>query len=630
MIECITKIPIEILKGQLEEAKVNEKEKFMIIFLEDNFNIKNIEEGTFSEICEKHNLSDLQKEFIEKFKEYLGIGEFGNLGYGRKGIGGQEGLFTCSLLHYNLKDDFLDKVRNGIKSKKGNTKIGATLKALDDISKKEIKLIDTYSDLKFILKKIINDFFLNIIYNKKENKYNIKLKNAKIVFLPMNNNFIEKYNDFHKNYLAIKSNKEEKEFYKFPIDTFDTMQQTAPLKQLYSKFNFNNLIFYQDENCNPINKKEFQSIDFFKKIFEKKKLTLLPLPNFKVSKDNIYVKCFSDSSLLDKLKFIYEKNSNIPYNYTLVTNIMYVDKSGYRFENVTNFDFLIDELINERIYDLEFNKYYDNKQKKEIEINNSERKTHDKYELLFDIASIFWNLKDEETAKKFQLSFFTPNIKNNNYINQILQENSENIVALLFKQNNNFLNFNLKNVILKILNGLFSVEELRKKYEYVPNGRRLLLCYYKYTKENYGDLKMVELIKKIEQKLKDFNRDLKYADIENDLEGYYLAGQILSYILSRTSSGKNKLELMTKYLISVNNVIQLKNKICELTGKYSHEIFEGEKWHKINEAFLKYEFHDIVIRNNLIGLFTGFYADNIFYEKKDKTNDKGGIENGSD
>ena len=111
MIEAIAKIPDDILKGQSERRKESNVEpEYLIIFLDKNFEIKKTERGKFSEICTKNVLTPLQKNLILKFKDYIGATDFGDLKYGRKGFGGQFGLFTCSLLHYNFANNTFESI----------------------------------------------------------------------------------------------------------------------------------------------------------------------------------------------------------------------------------------------------------------------------------------------------------------------------------------------------------------------------------------------------------------------------------------------------------------------------------------------------------------------------------------
>ena len=605
MIEAIAKIPDDILKGQSERRKESNVEpEYLIIFLDKNFEIKKTERGKFSEICTKNVLTPLQKNLILKFKDYIGATDFGDLKYGRKGFGGQFGLFTCSLLHYNFANNTFESIIR----KRDIVKAENTLKAIDDDKKEEVQILNKYTEIKLKLTKILLNFFINTVPKKEEMNFNISFKadNEKIIFIPESDEFIETYNKFHKEYLLSKSGKigNEQEL-RFDLDTSEKYDKQ--LHQLYSKFGRNKTVI-QDESCNKIQREIAEKIGFFKRILGK---SILPLPLFYVQEDsNIYASCFSSNSLLKKLKDIYSQCDNKPFNYLLISNF-----DGYRFERVIHFNFDISDIINQEVYSLKFNNF---KVKNEIiTIQNKQRK-HDKFELLFDISLLFWNLNVEKSETK-EMSFFNSKIKNNLFLNQLLIENSESIVSQIFKQNNTFIRDRLFILINNLLKGTFRAQEIKERYESSFQMRRLLLIYFKY--EVAG--KMVLKIKEIEKKMDEFLRTNNLDEFENDEITLYLAGQIINYLLSNTSYGGSKLELMTKYLLSVNSIEQLKKRICDLTSKYSHNIYDNERWRTANKRFLEYEFKNQNFKQNLIPFFTGFYAENVFFAKIEKNNGGG-------
>ncbi len=612
MIEAIEKIPIEILEAQLKrdgEEGNKSNPKYIIVFLDEEFKINNIDEGTYEEICEKYKLnkSSEKKNLIRRFNYYLGV-DYAFDKYGNKGYGGQSGLYTCSLLHYNFAKETFKSI---IKERK-RTKIDKTISAL-----KEDKAMPL--EIKEVLLKLINNFFIDLVLNRKENEYGLSFKNkdsCKIIFIPHSKTFIKKYNKFEERYLFDKFRRniciEEDEIkkYKFPLDFFET-PQIKPLAILYSKFGKNNIVF-QDEKCNLLSEEEFESLNLFRKILKKRKI--LPLPLFEVPKDsNIYEVCFSkEESLLKKLKIIYDKKET-PFDYCLISNF-----EGYRFENIVNYDFDTTALINDKIYSLSFNKYFGKKEKK-IKEFHSIKSAHNKNELLRDISFLFWSSNKPEQVEKSQISFFNPSnklLKNNLYLRQLFLENKESIVNQIFKSDNTFINYKLQHLIKKILRGVFKSREMLTRYENFHQVRNLLLINLKYDKSKMKSNK----VKKIEQKLSQFKKKQKLDEIESDFEAYVYSGLIIKHLLSKTSSTKSSLEIMTKYLISASTTKQLKDKIIFLTGKYGYQLnITPKMWERINKLVLENDFRDDKLKENLIPFFIGFYMD--FWISKEKQED---------
>lgn len=613
MIEAITKIPIEVLESQINntETSLNPKEKFLIIFLDENFQIKENFNGTYDEITTNFpNLTKLQKDLIEKFNDYRGISEFGG-NFNRFSFGGNQALGTCSLLHY----DFSKKggtIRDNLLSKDNNKKtfnIEKVLEVFKNIEEREKKKKTKYDNLIFDNEEIrknlnilIKQFFLEEILKTQDLKY----FESKIIVIPSENAFIEKFNKFHNKFIKIQSGKDKiKDFMKFNYDTFSDNSQVIPLSQLYSKFNSEKGIIYQDEECNLIKKENFEKLDLFQQLLVKKKLNILPIPNFETDSTNIYNKCFLDKtdkegSILHKLKYIYEDLKR-PFNYSLISKF----NNEWRFENVVNYNFDTFELINEEVFDLNFNKYTKNKEERQILIKSN---SFDKFNLFYDISFLFWNLKEDETSNSKQESFFNPEIKYNPILDSILKQNAESIINLIFKNDKAFI-FRLEIVINQILDGILRSSEIRERFDKsFFLVKKLILIYLKYEPNK----KMSQEYKKIEEKLKNFQISQNLDEIEenNDVEAYFYAGIIIKHILRAGVSSKSDLQIFSKNLISVSSSEQLKMRIIELTEKYSHNLKVNPKmWRIINQKLLKYQFENDKIRNNLIPLFVGFYSD---------------------
>ncbi len=598
MIEAISKIPDGILDGQLEESlgQSKEGERYIVVFLDNDFNIEKIEEGNYEKICEKNpQLSDLQKGLIKNFQKYRGVIDFGK-NCNRYAIGGNQALATLSLLHYNFSNG--GKIHNNLFKKKSSENIDNILKKLDSKEEIYIKIREDYPGIVDSFKKILKNLFIEVVLEEK-NYEGFEFDKNKIVIIPKENSYIEEYKKLWKMFTDFKAGKREGNLQNFNIDTFGKDGQIVKHKALYSKFG--KAIVFQKEGINMISTEEYEKIDKIKKILNSSRFKgVIPLPLFEAD-TNIYQICFNDGSLLKKLQEIYTKNNHKPFNYVLISS----NNDGYRFENIINFDFNIDSLINKEIYKLKFNEY---KPKEEVREVIFDRLNHDKFELLFDIASLFWVIKDEEKNEYRQMSFFRPEIKNNTFLDRKLKENSESIINQIFKKNNEFINFRLQKIINSTLNEIIHSGETQKQFSSPFWMKKLLLLSLKYERKK-EKMKTKEL-KEIENKLKKFKEGSSLNEIRGDFEAYLYAGLIFKHIVSASASGKTDLELASKYLLSLSTTNQLKEKIALLATQYSHNLKVNPKmWNEINKGLLEHEFKDEKVKNNLVPFFIGYYSD---------------------
>ncbi len=585
MIEAIRKIPNEILDGQLEKieenkGRSNQKQKYLIILLDDNFVIKKKLKGTYDEISEKENLNGLSKDLIKNSLDYIYNG--------RKGFGGQFGLYTCSPFHIKLGEKILEFFES--EPKEGKDKIQKSKEALANSS-----LFSKFEKNK------ISNMWQNLKNNFLEFKGEFKLdKGDIIVFIPEEEEKIKYFKEEHQKYLEeveLRNKIDEENFAKFPFDIYEKFNPKH--KILYSKFSKDQI--YQEEDFNLIPNEISEKMEKFKMILEKGNYRkVLPLPLFEAN-TNIYQICFNDNSLLRKLQEIYKENNNKPFNYVLISS----NDDGYRFENIINFNFKVDSLINKSIYDLKFNEH---KFKNEINIIDNKDRKHERFELLFDIASIFWVIRNEEKNEYRQMSFFRPEIKNNAFLDRKLKENSESIINQIFKNNNEFINFRLSKIINSVLNEILHSGETQKQFSYPYGMKKLLLLSLKYeTKKE--KMKSKEL-KEIEDKLKKFRENSNLDEIESDFEAYLYAGLIFKHLVSASASGKTDLEIASKSLLSVSTTKQLIDKMVLLTTQYSHNLKVNPKmWGEMNRALLEHEFQDERVKNNLVPFFIGYYSD---------------------
>ncbi|MDD3160138.1 MAG: hypothetical protein PHQ98_04175 [Candidatus ainarchaeum sp.] len=596
MIEAILKIPDEILDAQMNMgSSSNKNNNYVIVVFDKNHNIKNIFQCDTKSIIETNSLTNIQKKLIFDFNIFRGIVKFGK-NFNRYSFGGKQSLATCSLLHYDFSKDGITSIK--LFKLNDLTVIQNVIDVLQLKKKtKYSKLIEDHIDVSIVLENYINNLFINEIFSKNKKYPDISFNLSKIILIPESDKFIEKFILFWTEFMELQSGKTTDAFQNFNIDTFNS-EQSSKHSILYSKVGLKKIIF-QTEDINKINTKDYEKIEKFKSVLNNARLrNILPLPMGTIENTNNYNICFSDLSLLSKLKKIFSNNYNFPFNYLLISNF-----DGYQFENITNFNFNINELINKQIYDLKLNTF---ELKNElIEINQSNI-LHDKFELLFDISFLFWRNKDESKLEEKQFSFFKPEIKENSFLNQILKENSISIINQIFKNDNNFLNFRFLPIINKILNEIIKNGKIIEMYLSVNNMKRLLLLSMKYEK---GDFMKSNEVKKIEKKLELFKENEEISQIESDFEAYYYVGVLLNHLVGESKSSKNKLEVINNYLISASTTDQLKKQLLLLTEKYVRDLKVNQKmWDKFNYLFFSYDFEDKKVKNNLIPIFIGVYS----------------------
>lgn len=605
MIEGILAIPDEVLKAQLGNKGDFKGEEFLVVFLDDDFNIDKIEKGTYEKICEKNpDLSDLQKDLIINFQEYRGVIAFGK-DCNRYAFGGNQALATCSLLHYRLSSETIHK---NLFEKKTSSNLDNILDKINLKTKANYsQLIKDHKDLTESFKKILKNLFTDIILEKR-NYRELEFDKFRIVLIPKRDDYIEKYNTFWGEFIDVQSRKTKDEKQNFNLDTFSS-DQTSKHGVLFSKFG-KEKTFQKDEYW-KINLEDYEKIRKFKEILKKEEFkNVLPLPLFEAD-SNIYSICFSSNSLLKKLQEIYQGNNNQPFNYVLISN-----REGYRFENIINYNFDIASLINPTVYNLKFNELRIKNEFKKI--NNPERAWNNKYELLFDILSLFWIIKNEENNDYRQMSFFSPEIRNNAFLDQILKSNSESIINQIFKNDNQFINFRLQKIINSILNEVLHHGETQKQFSSFYSLKKLLLLSLKYERKK--EKMKSEETKIIEEKLDNFKKKQELTDIKSDFEAYFYAGLIFKHLVSVSASGKSNLEIASTYLLSIATTKQLKEKIAFLTTQYSHSLRVSPKmWNLLNKLLLEYDFSDDKLKNNLIPFFIGYYTD--FWLSQEKQED---------
>ncbi len=107
---------------------------------------------------------------------------------------------------------------------------------------------------------------------------------------------------------------------------------------------------------------------------------------------------------------------------------------------------------------------------------------------------------------------------------------------------------------------------------------------------------------------------------ENDVEFFFLAGQMGAYLLSQSVADKeNKNYGLAEPILKARNANILKNKLTELFDTYKHAIsMKHITFNNGMAMLLGYDTDAKIIGKNRSMLIAGLCANNLFYQKKDK------------
>lgn len=617
MIEAILKIPDEVLNSNLSESTDSnklDKTRVIIVFLDDEFEIQDVEIHTYAEWKNSDKISQKQIQLLDcqRFIAPVGIRP------SRKGFGGQYGLSTCSPLHIKLTETYIQALLNKTDLKKIDA-FANSLKesALFTFSNRLIMAIRLFfKEATYASNEKLNNLsFRNWQVDVKKNDYLIFLAKERYIeeFILSYNKFIEQINsrtiNIQKGRCFICRNTGELDV--FPYGNFEGEQQKH--NQLFHKFN--KVVNYYPNAL--VCKECIAKIEKFFKIVTKRTLFRVPIPlnirNSSLTTKNLIFDEEKKHKLLEKLKEIYEDNNSEPFDYVLFScSINNQGINDYQFEYIPNFNYKFKQ---NDVGCLKFNDYLDkSKVKKQIIVGNL---TSDKSILVRDINEIF--LPKYAMASKFFED--AGDIKKMDaFIKLKFLQYREQIINFVFKNDSHFLDYAIKNLIEEILLNVTKNKELKEYYSNPFNLKRLLLHYYKYELKKAKNMKyksLIDMEKKVDDITKQYQSDKEVIiDVKNDFEAAYIAGQIFHYLLNQSKSGKEELDLLGTYLLGVHNFEQIKEKILDLTQRYRHEIINTKLWSKFNEALLGYQFEDNSVRGNIVAFYTGVYANNIFYTKK--------------
>lgn len=217
------------------------------------------------------------------------------------------------------------------------------------------------------------------------------------------------------------------------------------------------------------------------------------------------------------------------------------------------------------------------------------------------IDDIFYN-------KQLKNNYFTDDIKVSSFVSKKLQQ-------LIFETKYAMVNYFKKYderefyQVVKKYGTSFVIEHLRQNREYkAKESLNLKLSLLQHKGENVMDIRAVQT--KVIEKLDSLN----YDSLDSD-SFFYLSGQVIKYLLSKSKSGKKDADMLEPFL-RAKNVKKLKDEIKFTFFKYKHEI--GLNQNKFNNALALITAYDRDGTIDSDSLLVGILSQNLFYMKKEE------------
>jgi CRISPR-associated protein Csh1 len=230
----------------------------------------------------------------------------------------------------------------------------------------------------------------------------------------------------------------------------------------------------------------------------------------------------------------------------------------------------------------------------------------------FELAELYQleNLVDEVFYNK-QLKF--------NYFNDDLKLSEKKLQQLILETKFAMINYFKKYddrdfyQVVKKYGTNFVVEHLRHERTYkAKESLNLKFSLLEYKGEKVMDIQSMQekIVKKIE--MSDYN------NLSSD-EFYYLCGQVVKYLLTKSKSGKKNADMLEPFL-RAKNVKKLKDEVKFTYFKYKHEIrLDQTKFNNALSLILAYDDEGAVDTDSFL---VGILSQNIFYMKKGDDEDE--------
>lgn len=229
----------------------------------------------------------------------------------------------------------------------------------------------------------------------------------------------------------------------------------------------------------------------------------------------------------------------------------------------------------------------------------------------FEISEL-WQLENtvDETFynKQLKFNYFNDDLKVSQYV-------SKNLQTLIFETKYAMVNYFKKYderefyQVVKRYGTNFVIEHLRQNHENkAKESLNLKFSLLQYKGAKVMDIRAMQ--KKIIEKLESSD----YDELESD-EFFYLSGQVIKYLLSKSKSGKKDADMLEPFL-RAKNIKKLKDEIKFTFFKYKHEI--GLNQTKFNNALALITAYDKESVIDSDSLLVGVLSQNLFYMKKEE------------
>lgn len=238
-------------------------------------------------------------------------------------------------------------------------------------------------------------------------------------------------------------------------------------------------------------------------------------------------------------------------------------------------------------------------------------------------ALIYDEVKDVKTLEAVVNDIFFNKFLVANYFTdpKDIKINSFKLKENILKSRGAFFNWFYKGdkLIIKEIIGQVTIELIKNSIcnEYLIkakeqfNLRAALLEYFK------GGENMADILNEIAYELRIKVNSNSTAKIQNDMEYYFAAGQIVSYLISLNKSNK-KMHSLINPILNCKSDSKLKAEIEKLFKKYNYTIKkENKRFNNMLSMVLGYVPEGNVKSDQLIA---GYLYSNLIYEKKEEEN----------
>lgn len=346
----------------------------------------------------------------------------------------------------------------------------------------------------------------------------------------------------------------------------------------------------------------------------------------KIYNDNKY-SIEADSVVYGLSNFNMGLNSKKPYlehkTKKLTTPIMIT--SEFALETKIFFDWLgLQKYKTDLLENMFLNRYSDNgkpiindfdyiphkieKLKKPITVKNylhikdkSDFEIHELWQLENTVDETFYN-------KQLKFNYFNDDLKVSQYV-------SKNLQTLIFQTKYAMVNYFKKYQkrefyqIVKKFGTSFVMEHLRQNHEYkAKESLNLKFSLLQYKGEEVMDIRAMQ--NKVIEKLESSD----YDGLDSEAF-FYLSGQVIKYLLTKSKSGKKDADMLEPFL-RAKNIKKLKDEIKFTFFKYKHEI--GLNQNKFNNALALITAYDKEGTIDTDSLLVGILSQNLFYMKKEE------------